>query len=268
MSDHVRVTSDGGLVAVVLDRPEKMNALTASMYNALAGVIEQADADGAVRCILVSSVGDTFCSGHDLSDFVSAPPTRDGPAVRFLHALADTEVPIVVAVQGPAVGVGATMLLHADHVVAGETATLRYPFASMALVPEAGSSLLLPRATGYLRAAEMLLTGEAVDARCAADLGLVSRVVAPGEELDAAHDFARRLCRQPPAALRLTKRLMRSDECTLRERMEQELALFLQQLQSPEFIEVASAFMEKREPDFDALRSDPTLPPHDHGPPP
>ena len=255
MSDQVRVTSVDGLIEVVLDRPEKKNALTASMYDALASAIEEADADAAVRCILVSSVGDTFCAGHDLADFVRSPPTRDSPVVRFLHALAGTEVPILVAVQGPAVGVGATMLLHADHVVAGETATLRYPFASMALVPEAGSSLLLPRVTGYLRASELLLTGEAVDARRAAELGLVSQVVASGDELDAAHEFAARLRRQPPAALRLTKRLMRSDESTLRERMEQELALFVQQLRSAEFREAASAFMEKREPDFDGLSS-------------
>lgn len=253
MSGQVRVTSDGGFIEVVLDRPQKKNALTAAMYGALARAIEEADADRSVRCILVSSVGDTFCAGHDLADFVSAPPTRDSPVVRFLHALAGTEVPIVVAVQGPAVGVGATMLLHADHVVAGENATLRYPFASMALVPEAGSSLLLPRAAGYLRAAELLLTGEAVDAGRAAELGLVSRVVAPGGERDAAREFAARLRRQPPTALRLTKRLMRADASTLRERMEEELELFVQQLRSPEFIEAASAFMEKREPDFDAL---------------
>ncbi len=199
MSEHTHVTTSDGVIEVVLDRPEKKNALTSDMYAALATAIERADAEPSVRAVLVSSVGDTFCAGNDLQDFVSSPPTADSPVVRFLGTLAGTSVPLVVAVQGPAVGVGATMLLHADHVVAAETASLRYPFASMALVPEAGSSMLLPRVTGYLRAAELLLTGEPVSATHAAQLGLVSRVVAPGEELDEARGFVARLRRQPPA---------------------------------------------------------------------
>lgn len=253
MSEHTHVTTSDGVIEVVLDRPEKKNALTSDMYAAMATAIERADAEPSVRAVLISSVGDTFCAGNDLQDFVSSPPTADSPVVRFLGTLAGTSVPLVVAVQGPAVGVGATMLLHADHVVAAETASLRYPFASMALVPEAGSSMLLPRVTGHLRAAELLLTGEPVSATRAAQLGLVSRVVAPGEELDEARGFVARLRRQPPAALRLTKRLLRADESTLRARIEQELGLFVQQLQSPEFGEAVAAFMQKREPDFDAL---------------
>ena len=253
MTEHTRVTASDGVIEVVLDRPEKKNALTGAMYAELSAAIERADAEPSVRAVLVSSVGDTFCAGNDLQDFVSSPPTADSPVVRFLSTLAGTSVPLVVAVQGPAVGVGATMLLHADYVVAAETASLRYPFASMALVPEAGSSMLLPRVTGYLRAAELLLTGEPVTATRAVELGLVSRVVAPGKELEGAREFVARLRRQPPAALRLTKRLLRADETTLRSRMEQEMGLFVQQLQSPEFGEAVAAFMQKRAPDFDAL---------------
>jgi enoyl-CoA hydratase/carnithine racemase len=173
--------------------------------------------------------------------------------VRFLSALATTDVPLVFAVQGPAVGVGATMLLHAEHVVAAETASLQYPFVSMALVPEAGSSLLLPRVTGYLRAAEIMLTGERVPAPRALELGLVSRVVPPGEQLAAAREFTARLAKQPPAAVRMTKRLLRDDTAGLHGRMTTEFELFVQRLQSPEFVEAVTAFMSKREPDFDAV---------------
>jgi enoyl-CoA hydratase/carnithine racemase len=253
MSEHVHVSLDAGVVEVVVDRPAKKNALTGDMYAALAAAIEQATEDPAVRSILVTSTGDTFSGGNDLQDFLAGAPGLDSPVVRFLTALATTDVPLVFAVQGPAVGVGATMLLHAEHVVAAETATLQYPFVSMALVPEAGSSLLLPRVTGYLRAAEVMLTGQPVTATRALDLGLVSRVVPAGEEGAAAREFTALLAKQPPAAVRLTKRLLRDDTAGLQGRMRSEFELFVQRLQSPEFVEAVSAFMQKREPDFDAL---------------
>ncbi len=253
MSEHVRVTRDGGSVEVVLDRPEKKNALTGDMYTGLASAIEEAGADPSVRSVLVSSTGDAFSAGNDLQDFLAGPPGDESPVVRFLRALATTDVPLVVAVQGPAVGVGATMLLHAEHVVASESATLQYPFVSMALVPEAGSSLLLPRVTGYLRAAELFLTGQKVPADRALELGLVSRVVADGQQVEAAREFTAALAGQPPAAVRMTKRLLRNDTPGLDERMRDEFGLFVQRLQSPEFVEAVTAFMEKRPPRFDAM---------------
>jgi enoyl-CoA hydratase/carnithine racemase len=253
MSEHVHVTRDGSSVEVVIDRPAKKNALTGDMYAAVAQAIEQATADRTVRSVLVHATGDTFSGGNDLQDFLAGAPGQDSPVVRFLSALATTDVPLVFAVQGPAVGVGATMLLHAEHVVAAETASLQYPFVSMALVPEAGSSLILPRVTGYLRAAEIMLTGERVPAPRALELGLVSRVVPPGEQLAAAREFTARLAKQPPAAVRMTKRLLRDDTAGLHGRMTTEFELFVQRLQSPEFVEAVTAFMSKREPDFDAV---------------
>jgi enoyl-CoA hydratase/carnithine racemase len=253
MSEHVHVTREGSSVEVVIDRPAKKNALTGDMYAAVAQAIEQATADRTVRSVLVHATGDTFSGGNDLQDFLAGAPGQDSPVVRFLSALATTDVPLVFAVQGPAVGVGATMLLHAEHVVAAETASLQYPFVSMALVPEAGSSLLLPRVTGYLRAAEIMLTGERVPAPRALELGLVSRVVPPGEQLAAAREFTARLAKQPPAAVRMTKRLLRDDTAGLHGRMTTEFELFVQRLQSPEFVEAVTAFMSKREPDFDAV---------------
>lgn len=253
MSEHVHVTREGSSVEVLIDRPDKKNALTGDMYDAVAQAIEQATADRTVRSVLVHATGDTFSGGNDLQDFLAGAPGQDSPVVRFLSALATTDVPLVFAVHGPAVGVGATMLLHAEHVVAAETASLQYPFVSMALVPEAGSSLLLPRVTGYLRAAEIMLTGERVPASRALELGLVSRVVPPGEQLAAAREFTARLAKQPPAAVRMTKRLMRDDTAGLQGRMTTEFELFVQRLQSPEFVEAVTAFMSKRDPDFDAL---------------
>jgi enoyl-CoA hydratase/carnithine racemase len=173
--------------------------------------------------------------------------------LRFLRAIASTSTPLVAAVQGPAVGIGATMLLHCEHVVAADDAVLQFPFVSMALVPEAGRSLLLPRVTGYLRAAEILLTGEKLDAQRSLELGLVSRVVPVGEHVAAAREFTDRVAKQPPEAVRLTKKLLRDDTTGLDRRISTELELFVQRLASPEFVEAVAAFMQKREPNFDAV---------------
>jgi enoyl-CoA hydratase/carnithine racemase len=253
MSEHVHVSREGSTVEVVVDRPTKKNALTGEMYTALAEAIEQAGADSSVRAVLVSAVGGAFSAGNDLQDFLAGTPGPDSPVVRFLQAMRDSDVPLVAAVQGPAVGIGATMLLHFDHVVAADDTVLQFPFVSMALVPEAGSSLLLPRVVGYLRAAEIMFTGDNVPASQALELGLVSRVVPVGEQLDGARAFVARVAKQPPAAVRLTKRLLRDDTAGLGERMTTEFELFVQRLQSPEFVEAVSAFMQKREPNFDAV---------------
>lgn len=253
MSDQVTVTRAGHAIEVVLNRPEKKNALTQQMYTTMAEAIEQAGDDPSVRSVLLSATGTAFCAGNDLQDFASGVPGTDSPVARFLRALAGAEVPLVAAVQGPAVGIGATMLLHMDHVVATDDAVLQFPFVSRALVPEAGSSLLLTRVVGYLRASQIMLTGDNVPAAQALELGLVSRVVPAGEHVEAARAFTARLAEQPPAAVRLTKRLLRDDTPGLDPRMTAELELFVQRLQSPEFVEAVTAFMQKRRPDFDSV---------------
>ena len=251
--DLVQVARHGRGVEIVLNRPAKKNALTGAMYTVMADAVEAADADPAVRSVLFAGAGTAFSAGNDLQDFVVNPPGPDSPVLRFLRAIATTSMPLVAAVQGHAVGIGATMLLHCDYVAAGDDTELQFPFVSRALVPEAGSSLLLPRVTGYLRAAEILLTGDGVPAARALELGLVSRVVPVGEQRDAARQFADRLAGQPPAALRMTKRLMRDDAPGLEARMTAELALFAEGLRSPEFMEAVQAFLEKRAPSFDGL---------------
>jgi len=256
MTDLVTVARHGNTVEIELNRPDKKNALTSDMYTVLADAIEQAEADVSVRSVLISGAGSAFSAGNDLQDFLAGSADDEPPVLRFLRALASASVPLVAAVQGPAVGIGATMLLHCEHVVAADDAVLQFPFVSMALVPEAGSSLLLPRVTGYLRAAQILLTGEKLDAAHALDLGLVSRVVPVGEQVSAAREFTAGLAGQPPAAVRLTKRLLRDDAAGLDARIAAELELFTERLRSPEFVEAVTAFMQKRAPDFDSVASD------------
>lgn len=253
-TELVAVSRSGPSVEIVLNRPEKKNAITTAMYTVMADALDQAEADASVRAVVFAATGSAFCAGNDLQDFATALSGDDQPpAVRFLRALTSATVPLLAAVQGPAVGIGATMLLHCDYVVAADDAALQFPFVNRALVPEAGSSLLLPRVVGYLRAAEILLTGEKVPAARALDLGLVSAVVAAGEERRAASDFARRLAAQPPAALRAVKRFLRDDTPGLASRVDAELAVFSERLRSPEFAEAVQAFMEGRDPDFDSV---------------
>ena len=252
MTDLVTVARHDTTVEIELNRPDKKNALTSDMYAAMADAVEQAEADVSVRSVLISGAGSAFSAGNDLQDFLAGAMDDEPPVLRFLRALSSASVPLVAAVQGPAVGIGATMLLHCEHVVAAHDAVLQFPFVNMALVPEAGSSLLLPRVTGYLQAAQILLTGEKLDAERALGLGLVSRVVPVGEQVRAAREFTDGVAGQPPAAVRLTKRLLRDDTTGLDARIGTELVLFKERLQSPEFVEAVTAFMQKRAPNFDA----------------
>ncbi len=252
MSEHVLVESRDAVLRVRLNRPEKKNALTVEMYAAMADALQSAADDPAVRAVLLSAEGDAFTSGNDLADFLQRPPTDESsPVLRFLNALIGSPKPVVAAVQGLAVGVGTTLLLHCDLVYASRSARFHLPFVSLGLVPEAGSSLLLPQRVGQARAAELLLLGEPFDAEEGKAMGLVSAVY-PDEELAArVEERVRRLAAQPPAAVRITRALMRrADRDALPEHMREESAQFLERLRSPEAREAMQAFMERRPPDF------------------
>lgn len=252
MSEHVLVEARDAVLHVRLARPEKKNALTVEMYAALAEALRRADEDPAVRVVLLGAEGDAFSGGNDLADFLQRPPTDEtSPVLRFLHGLIEARKPVVAAVNGLAVGVGTTLLLHCDLVYAARSARFHLPFVSLGLVPEAGSSLLLPQRVGQARAAELLLLGEPFDAEQALAMGVVSAVF-PDEELAArAEERARRLAAQPPAAVRATRSLLRrADRAALPEQMREESALFLERLRSPEAREAMQAFMERRAPDF------------------
>ena len=230
-----------------LDRVPKRNALTRAMYGTMSDALAEAERDDAVRVVLFSAAGATFCGGNDMNDFMAEPSEEAGrPAARFIRALCEASKVLVAAVQGSAVGIGATMLLHCDLVVAARSASLVTPFINLGLVPEAASSLLLPQVVGDRRAAAMLLLGEPVDAETALHWGLVNRVVDDEALGEAGLALARAVGARPAAALRMTKRLLRGDLEAMERRIAAENEMFGRQLASPEFREAAAAFLNKR----------------------
>jgi enoyl-CoA hydratase/carnithine racemase len=253
MSEHVRVEKNGAVLAITLARPERRNAITVAMYAALADAVESAAGDTSVRVITVRGEGQDFAAGNDLADFLDAAPRADEeiPVWRLLRALAECETPLVAAVHGNCVGIGTTMLFHCDLVVADETARFSMPFVDLGLVPEAASSLLLPRLAGRRRAARYLLLAEPFRAEEALDIGLVSHVVASGNRDEALERTVAALLAKPPEALRRTQHLLRhgSREEVL-ERMQMESSEFAERLSSPEVKEAIAAFFEKRTPSF------------------
>jgi enoyl-CoA hydratase/carnithine racemase len=252
MSEHVLVETSGGVCTITLNRPEKKNAFTVRMYEDCIAALKGAGAEPAVRAILFLGNGGAFTAGNDLLDFMNNPPTgEDSAVIQFLLTLIDYEKPVVVAVEGNAVGIGVTMLLHCDLVYASETARFTAPFVSLGLVPEGASSWLLPLSAGFAKASEALLLGEPFDGKSASDMGLVTRVLPPGELLAFARAKAARLAALPPSSVRDSKKLMRGP---LREHAKkvlmEEAVTFAMHLGTPEAAEAFQAFFEKRKPDF------------------
>ncbi|MFD6134595.1 enoyl-CoA hydratase [Isoptericola sp. NPDC060257] len=235
MTDDVLTSAAEGVATVTLNRPAKKNALTTAMYAALADALDAAEADAGVRAVVLQGDETVFCAGNDIRDFLDRPQAgTDDPAFRFLRTIARFPKPVVAGVCGPAVGVGATMLLHCDLVYAGEGATLHFPFVDLGLIPEAGSSLLLPQVVGHQRAAAALLLGEPFGAAAAADVGLVNQVLPDAEVLGHARAQAARLAAKPVTALVETKRLLRSGtQAALLDRIEDEGAVFTRLLGEP-----------------------------------
>jgi enoyl-CoA hydratase/carnithine racemase len=234
-----------GVRHVVLDRPEKKNALTAAMYGLMADAIASAANDG-VGAVLLEARGDTFTAGNDLHDFLDRPPRgEDAPVFRFLFGLAQTDIPIVAAVRGNAVGIGTTMLLHCDLVYASPTAKFKVPFVDLGLVPEAASSVLLQRRIGRARAGAALYLGETISAEAAYADGIVTKIVAD-DALDAEADAAARaIAAKPREAVRETKRLVTHDRDTIVEAIRRESAAFGVRLASDEARAAMSAFFQR-----------------------
>ena len=252
MTDHVLTGLDGGVLTVRLNRPEKKNALTADMYAAMADALDRAGSDRNVKTVLFCGAGGVFTAGNDLGDFLNDPPTDpDAPVHRFVEAMVTTDVPIVAAVDGVAVGIGTTMLLHFEQVFATERCRFSLPFINLALVPEAGSSLLLAEACGYRNAAELLMLGEPFNGVQAKHYGIVSHLCEPADLESRATELARKLAAKPRDALRATKRLMRRPGEPLSRRIEMEMQQFAEMLAAPAAKEAFTAFLEKREPDFE-----------------
>jgi enoyl-CoA hydratase/carnithine racemase len=258
MSDqHILTETADGVCTITFNRPEKKNAFTVKMYEDLVAAMKKAADDNSVRVLLFTGAGNAFTSGNDVLDFVNTPPTgEDSPVFQFLLNVVDYEKPIVCAVNGVAVGIGTTMLMHCDLVYAADTAKFTTPFVPLGLVPEGASSYLLPRFAGQAKTNEMLLLGEPVDANFAQDIGLVARVVPAAELMTLAKNKARRLAELPPGAIRDAKKLIRShSKEAVKKALYDEAVVFATRLGSAEAMEALTAFVEKRKPDFSKLSS-------------
>jgi enoyl-CoA hydratase/carnithine racemase len=248
----IRSDTRNRIAHVRFDRPDKKNAITREMYTQLAQALAAADAETAVRAILLSGSEDCFTSGNDVNDFLQGPFGGVGsPTWQLFDTLPKVKKPVVAAVAGPAVGIGTTMLLHCDLVYAAADARFQLPFVPLGIVPEFGSTFLLPLLAGYQRAAELLLLGQPFTAQKAHEVGIVTAVVPREDVLREAEKAAKVLAGLPPESLRLTKKLMRSShEKVLGERIMEEGRMVLERLRSPEAKEALTAFLEKRRPDF------------------
>jgi len=251
MSDIVSERS-GTILRVQLNRPAKRNAMTSSMYVTLADLLNDAAKDQGIRVVLWHSAGDSFSAGNDVEDFLKNPPgPGESPQARLMNALINFDKPLVVAVQGAAIGGGTTMLTHCDFVYAGESAKFQMPFINLGLVPEFGSSCSVPMRIGHLRAAELILLGLPFDAQRAAELGLVTRVVPDQKLLATATETAQKLAEKPAGALQACKRLMkRSSRDPIEQAMKAENDEFALRVRSADAREAFAAFLEKRPPDF------------------
>lgn len=246
-----------GILTIEFNRPERKNAITAVMYQAVADAINEAETDNSIRAILITGKPEIFTAGNDLPDFlqnskpVEGVPLEARPVFQFMRALSGSTKPVVAAVSGAAVGIGTTMLMHCDLVYAADNAKFSLPFSQLGLCPEFASSLLLPKLAGYPRAAEKLLLGEAFLAQEALEMGLVSKIL-PLEELRPfAERQAAKLVALPAASVRATKALMkRARTPAINDAMAAENASFAAMLLAPEAKEAMTAFMEKRKPDF------------------
>ena len=240
----------GNILDIQLNRPAKKNAMTSAMYITMAELLDGAAKDDQIRVVLWHGAGNSFCAGNDIEDFMKNPPAPgESPQAQLIHALINFEKPLVAAVQGAAIGGGTTMLAHCDFVYAGDSAKFQLPFVNLALVPEFGSSYLLPLRFGYTRAAELILLGGPFDAPRAAEFGLVTQVVPDQSLLATATETARTLAAKPAAAVRASKRLLKAP---LREQLERAVKLenevFAERVRSDDAKQAFQAFFARRQP--------------------
>ena len=247
MTEHVVVTDDGPVRLIRMSRPEKKNALTQPMYAAMTRAIDEASSSESIRCIVLAGGPAAFCAGSDIGDFLKAAEGGLEPiTIDFLHALARNQKPLVAAVGGLAVGIGTTLLLHCDYVVAAETATFATPFSKLGLIPEAASSLLAPARMGYVRAFAMLVMGRPLSAEDAKSAGLVNEVVPAAAVDDVALTAAREIAALPPGAIAVSRQLMRGDVDGIHKQIDTERMHFKERLGSDEARAAFTAFLSRR----------------------
>jgi enoyl-CoA hydratase/carnithine racemase len=252
----IKTATLNGVATIEIARPEKKNALTVAMYQAMTDALVAARADGAVRAVLITGQPGVFTSGNDIEDFMSRPPSQgsdamDSPVFRFMHALLECDKPVVAAVTGAAIGIGTTLLLHCDFVYVSDEARLAMPFVALGLVPEFASSLVVPQLMGHRRAAEKLLLGDPFTPEQAVECGIANAVLPAGEVVNHARRVAERFNGLPPGAVREAKRLLRGPQAeAILATIRTEGEIFGRRLRSPEAMEAFQAFFQKRKPDF------------------
>ena len=245
-----------GVASIEIARPEKKNALTVAMYQAMTDALLSAGTDAAVRAVLITGQPGIFTSGNDIEDFMQRAPAQggdalDSPVFKFMRALIDCDKPVVAAVTGAAIGIGTTLLLHCDFVYVSDEARLAMPFVALGLVPEFASSLVVPQLMGHRRAAEKLLLGDPFTPEQAVECGIASAVLPAAEVLNHARRIAERFNHLPPGAVREAKQLMRAPQREhLLQTIRAESEVFGRRLRSPEAMEAFQAFFQKRRPDF------------------
>ena len=250
--NEILVHTEGGVRTLSFNRVERKNSITAAMYTAMSEALESAVSDVEVRVFVFQGHETVFTAGNDINDFLHHPPSGpDAPVFRFLRALASFPKPVIAAVNGPAVGIGTTLLFHCDLVYGGDNAAFSMPFVNLGLCPEFAASVLVPQMLGYHRAAEALLLGEPFMAEAALEVGLLNRVLPPTETNNYAQTQARKLAAKPLSSLIESKRLMKKPNAALvAAQMEEEAASFARMLREPAAREAFTAFNEKRKPDF------------------
>ncbi len=255
MSQDILSHTEGNILTLTFNRFEKKNSITAAMYQQLADALKTAKDDAAIRVVVFQGHEAIFSAGNDLGEFLNSPPTSgNSPVFQFLDALSQFPKPIVAAVCGPAVGIGTTLLLHCDLVIAGDNAAFSMPFVNLGLCPEAASSLLVPQMMGYHRAAEALMLGEPFLAEAALEVGLVNRVVPPSEATRVAMQWAQKLAAKPITSLMETKRLLKkANAAHIKDAMADEGKSFSRMLQEPAAKEAFTSFMARRLPNFSKM---------------
>ncbi len=247
MMGDIIVQDEGAVRTIRMNRPEKKNALTQPMYAEMTRALDEARTSSAIRCIILAGGENAFCAGSDIGDFQKrAESGLESVTVDFLRALVRNEKPLVAAVAGAAVGIGTTMLLHCDHVVAAAGATFATPFLKLGLIPEAASSLLAPQRMGHARAFSLLVMGRPLSAADAREAGIVNTVVDAAAVDATARAAAQEIAALPPNAVMLTRRLMRSDTGSIAERVEIEVEHFKERLKSDEARAAFAAFFARK----------------------
>lgn len=248
----IKTATVNGVLTIEIARPEKKNALTRAMYQGMADALVGANEDKSVRAVLIQGQPQIFTSGNDIEDFMASPPRdEDAPVFQFMRALLGCEKPVIAAVNGAAIGIGTTLLLHCDFVYVADDSRLAMPFVGLGLVPEFGSSLVVPRLMGHVKAAEKLLLGDPFTGAEAVECGIANAVLPAGEVVNQARRVAERFNNLAPSAVRESKRLMRAPQAEQLEAViRQEAEIFGARLRSPEAMEAFQAFFQKRQPDF------------------